>query len=109
MRLSVVGVGVDGVVMMYVVQRHLDEHLLFVVVAAVAVGPQLVKSYCLRANGRRLQRQRRIHADGRLYSTSLPTTAAADASEDGKQARKQNAKLFLEVVVEPPVEERVTT
>ena len=107
MRWSVVGVGVDGVVMMYVVQRHLDEHLLFVVVAAVAVGPQLVKSYCLRANGRRLQRQRRVHADGRLYSTSLPATAAA--SEDGKQARKQNAKLFLEVVVEPPVEERVTT
>ena len=94
--------------MIHVVQRHFDEHLFFVAVAAVAFRLQLVQTYCLRAYGRRrLPRRCGIHTDRRcLYSPSLP--AAAAAAENSKQARKQNTKLFLEVVVEPAVEERVT-
>jgi len=89
--------------MMYVVQRRLDEYSFFVVTAAVVFGPQLMKTYRLGAWCRLLHRRRRVPTDRHLNPPSL----YSEAAENRNQARKQDAKLFLKVVVEPTVKERV--
>ena len=90
--------------MMYVVQRRLDEDFLFVIAARVQFGPQLVKSYRLSTWSMLLLGHRRsVCGRRRHHSQSFPAVTA----KNPKQKGKQDAKLFLKVVVEPTVQERV--